>query len=58
MALGHADYNAAKKIGLRPRKRAHRLCLSPKLESGDALVDVCVNDGTVNGTSHSPLAGD
>lgn len=58
MALGHVDYNVAKKIGLRPRKRTHRLCLSPKPESGDALVDVRVNDGTGNDTSHPLLAGD
>jgi IS605 OrfB family transposase len=55
----NADYSAAKNIGLRyVRKRIHRLRSSPTSGGGDAPVDVRINGGTVNGTSHQPIAGD
>jgi transposase len=55
----NADYNGAKNIGLRyARKRRHRLRSSPTSGGGDAVVDLRVNGGTVNGESHRPIAGD
>ena len=55
----NADYNAAKNIGLRyVRKRIHRLRSSPTSGSGDAEVDLRINGGMLNGTSHQPIAGD
>jgi len=55
----NADYNAAKNVGIRyARKQKHRLRSSPKSGSGDALVDVRVNGGMLNGESHQPIAGD
>ncbi len=55
----NADYNAAKNVGLRcARKQKHRLRSSPTSGSGDALVDVRLNGGTVNGESHQPIGGD
>jgi len=55
----NADYNAAKNIGTRyARKRTHRLRSSPKSGSGDALVNVRVNGGTLNGDDYQPLVGD
>ncbi|WP_232702175.1 RNA-guided endonuclease InsQ/TnpB family protein [Halobacterium wangiae] len=55
----NADYNAAKNIGLRyARKRQHKLRSSPTSGDGDALVDVRITGGMVNGESHRPIAGD
>jgi transposase, IS605 OrfB family, central region len=55
----NADYNAAKNVGIRyARKQKHRLRSSPTSGSGDALVDVRVNGGMLNGESHQPIAGD
>ena len=55
----NADYNGAKNIGVRyARKQIHRLRSSPTSGSGDAVVDLRVNGGTVNGESHQPIAGD
>jgi putative transposase len=55
----NADYNAAKNVGLRyARKQKHRLRSSPTSGSGDALVDVRITGGTLNGKSHRPIVGD
>ncbi|SEH40629.1 transposase, IS605 OrfB family, central region [Halopenitus malekzadehii] len=55
----NADYNAGKNIGVRyARKRTHKLRSSPTSGGGDALVDVRVNGGIVNGKSHQSIAGD
>ena len=55
----HADYNAAKNIGLRyARNQYHRLRSSQMSSDGDAPVDVRINRGTMTDDGPQPVAGD
>jgi putative transposase len=55
----HADYNAAKNIGLRyARNEHHRLHSSQMSSGGDAPVDVRLNRGTMTDDGPRPIAGD
>ncbi|HET7324182.1 MAG TPA: transposase [Halococcus sp.] len=55
----HADYNAAKNIGLRyARQEYHRLRSSQMSSGGDAPVGVRINRGTMTDDGPRPVAGD
>ncbi|WP_273836868.1 transposase [Halococcus sp. PRR34] len=55
----HADYNAAKNIGLRyARQEYHRLRSSQMSSGGDAPVDVRLNRGTMTDDGPRLIAGD
>ena len=55
----HADYNAAKNIGLRyARNEHHRLRSSQMSSGGDAPVDVRLNRGTMTDDGPRQIAGD